>query len=98
MKIVNLDLSFQNLYTFDFSRYTELKSLDLSNNNFENLDLSDNLKLIYLELFGNSELLFEEINFGESKKSLEEIGFIKAFEGQTINLTGFQKIKKISYD
>jgi len=93
-----MDLSFQGLYTFDFTRYPELKSLDISSNNFEGLDLSGNLKLKYLNLFGNNELIFDKIDFGESKKSLEEINFAMTLEGQTINLRGFPKLKRISYD
>nr|CAG8493008.1 5786_t:CDS:10 [Entrophospora candida] len=59
-KITFLDLSNQELYNFDFSRYPELEELDISNNNFDKLDLSNNLKLKFLNLSFNEKIKFEE--------------------------------------
>ncbi|CAI2195548.1 3951_t:CDS:2 [Funneliformis geosporum] len=63
-------------------RTKTLKTLDISNNNFSELDLSENQKLEYLSLFSNEELDFDKINFGGSKKTLKEINFAFAFENK----------------
>jgi len=60
--------------------------------------LSKNSKLKVLNLFSNSELNFNSIKFGASKKSLEEINFALIEENQIIDLRGFSKLKKITYD
>jgi len=60
--------------------------------------LSKNSKLKSLNLLSNSELNFNDIVFGGSKKSLEEINFAFIEENQIINLRGFSKLKTITYD
>jgi hypothetical protein len=101
-----LDLSGQPIYTFDFTRYPELDTLDISNNkNLLKADLSKCDKLKYLDVSNSPRLGvihnledgydISDIIFGENKKSLEEFHFINVIA--SFDLEEFTNLKKISY-
>lgn len=107
-KITILDLSNHDLRSFDFTHYTELETIDISNNHFPcrcvKIDLSTNNKLKYLDISNSGFVLAWswDIKFGDNKKTLEEFHFIHTMKsvntsGSRLDLTEFTNLKKISY-